>query len=89
MLLSNFYYSFKNSFKSDLMTRVAVTDKIIALTSGNEYNLIGNGQGSQFKSFTMNYEYLLWWKGHPPVKKNVKLKIIIEETKTGTSVYKI
>lgn len=85
----NFYYAYKNSFQPDLSNRIKTADEIIALTKSQQYNLIGKGEGSWFESFTMNYQYLLWWKGYPPSKKNEKLKIIIEEKKSGIYVNKI
>jgi hypothetical protein len=64
----------------DLGKREQAVNKIIAQTKGEEYNLVGAGIGSQFSSFTMNYEYLLWLKGKPPSQKEQKVKIIIRET---------
>ncbi|MEK7160289.1 MAG: glycosyltransferase family 39 protein, partial [Patescibacteria group bacterium] len=85
----NFYSAYQNTLKPDYQNRIKAADEIIALTKGREYNLVGKGEGSWFESFTMNYEYLLWWKGYPPSDEKVKLKIIIKEEKTGISVYKL
>ena len=79
ILIINSYFSWVLDFKNDLSYRLAAANKIIALTKTQEYNLIGKGDASQFESFTMNYEYLLWWKGHPASNKNQKTKIIIKE----------
>ncbi len=88
IVVFNSYASFKSSQTNGFTQRISAVDKIIELANGEEYNLIGMGSGSQFESFTMNYEYLLWWKKHPPAEKNVKLKIIISETKKGIVVRK-
>jgi len=88
VIILNSYDSYKNSNIGDLQDRVNAVDKIITLIGNKEYNLIGSGQGSQFKSFTMNYEYLLWYKGHPPVDNKVKLKIVVSETKNGIIIRK-
>ena len=88
IIILNSYASVKNSYIYDFKYRVQAADKIISLTDNQEYNLTGSGSGSQFKSFTMNYEYLLWWKGHPPTNKNVKLKIIVSETQNGIIINK-
>lgn len=85
----NFYFAYNNTFKSDYQNRIKASNEIIALTKGREYNLIGKGEGSWFASFTMNYEYLLWWKGYPPSEKKENLKIIIKEEKDGISVFKL
>jgi uncharacterized membrane protein len=79
ILIGNFYSSFKNDSGSELKDRLEAISKVIALTNNQEYNLVGIGIGSQFRTFTDNYEYLLWWKGHPPSKRNVHLKIYISE----------
>lgn len=88
IIILNSYSSFMNSHANDLKYRVEAVEKIILLTNNQEYNLAGAGPGSQFKSFTMNYEYLLWWKGHPPTDRNVKLKIVVSETKNGIIIRK-
>lgn len=76
----NLQISLSNDLSNDLGKRVQAANKIIVLTKGKEYNLIGVGTGSQFESFTMNYEYLLWLKGNPPSHKKQKTKIVIKET---------
>jgi hypothetical protein len=88
MIILNGYSSFKNSLVYDFKYRLEAVNKIISLTGHQEYNLLGSGSGSQFKSFTMNYEYLLWWKGHPPTNKNVKVKIVVSETQNGIIISK-
>ncbi len=49
-----------------LTERMTITDEILKKVGDHPYLLKGSGMGSQFSSYTMNYEYLLWWKGHPP-----------------------
>lgn len=80
LVLLNAYASLKNNYGLSLSQRLRTADVIINFTKNNEFNLIGKGPGSQFESFTMNYEYLLWWKGHPPSKSFQKTRIVIEET---------
>jgi GT2 family glycosyltransferase len=63
--------------------RLSIAKEIIKNANGRNYNIIGTGDGSKFESFTMNYEYLTWWLGHPPSKSNQKLKYIIRENKNG------
>ncbi len=83
---NNLYSSYKNTFKPDFENRIKAVERIIVLSKGQEYNLIGEGNGSQFISFTMNYEYLLWWKQNPPSKKEQELKIYVSEGKSGINV---
>jgi 4-amino-4-deoxy-L-arabinose transferase-like glycosyltransferase len=86
ILLSNFLTAFKKTYIPDIKTREEAADKIISLTNGNSFNLIGKGPGSQFRSFTMNYEYLLWWKGHQVSAKGEKIKVILTEDSKGIHV---
>lgn len=86
LLSFNFYSAYKNTFNPDLKNRIIAAEKIIVLSKGREYNLIGEGNGSQFKSFTMNYEYLLWWKGYPPSNNPENIKIYISEDSQGIHV---
>ena len=88
ILVSNFYSAYNNSYVPYFENRVKAVNKIISLTKGQEYNLIGKGPGSQFASFTMNYEYLLWWNGRSPAKNAVNLKIIVSETPKGIIISK-
>lgn len=86
LLSFNFYSAYKNTFNPDLKNRIIAAENIIVLSKGREYNLIGEGNGSQFKSFTMNYEYLLWRKGHPVSKEAEKTKIYISEENLGINI---
>lgn len=59
--------------------KINAVESIIKISKGKEYNLIGRGALDNFPVFTMPYEYLLWWKGHPPTKENAGLKIVVWE----------
>ena len=59
--------------------RLEAVDKVLLLSNNRPYNIIGKGALSNFPSFTMPYEYLLWWRGHAPERKNVGFKIVIWE----------
>lgn len=72
--------------KSDFPKRIAIAEEIVNEAGSRSYNIIGTGDGSQFESFTMNYEYLTWWLGHPPSKSPQKLKFIIQEDEKGVSL---
>lgn len=75
-LISQDYFAKKGYSFVDRLHR---SKEIIKMAGGNKYNLIGKGEGSQFESFTMNYEYLTWWLGHGPSQKKEKMKFIIQE----------
>lgn len=80
-LLSNKYFSIPK-----FSERIIAVKKILDYTNGKKYNMVGEGPGSQFESFTMNYEYLTWWLGHIPSKNNVNTTVIISESKSGVNI---
>ena len=70
----------------DLGKRINASREIIKLSQGKQYTIEGKGIGSEFESFTANYEYLTWWLGHGPSKKEEKLKFYIEENSSRIQV---
>src|ERR1035437_10083780 len=70
ILALNVYTVFRNDMMPNFLIRINAVNQIIKLSDNKPYNLIGKGAGSQFRSYTMNYEYLLWWKGHPVSNTN-------------------
>ena len=73
-------YLMKNGYGVPMYERINTVKKIIKESGKEEYNIIGIGEGSQYESFTMGYEYLAWWLGKQPSKKYAKLQFIIRET---------
>ncbi len=49
-----------------LRTREKAAQYIVGKMKNTPYRLVGYGPGSQFVSYTMNYEYLTWWMGNGP-----------------------
>ncbi len=84
----NFLISKNFSFRQNLtyLTRIDAVTQIIEKSKNKPYNLVGVGPGSEFSSFTMNYEYLLWYKNHSPSRNKEKLKIFITELNNGIIV---
>jgi GT2 family glycosyltransferase len=68
--------------------RLSTARQIVYESGGKEYNLVGQGKGSDFSSFTMNYEYLTWWLGHGPSKTEKPLQFSIAETDMGVQIEK-
>src|ERR1035437_7908451 len=83
ILALNVYTAFRNDMMPNFLIRINAVNQIIKLSDNKPYNLIGKGAGSQFRSYTMGYEYLLWWKGHPVSNTNVKNKIVVSESLKG------
>ncbi len=85
--ISNAIFIVQNNYLMDISPgygpsfekRIEVVDKILKQANTSKYNLEGKGIGSQFESFTMNYEYLLWWKGSPSSHELQNLGFVIEE----------
>lgn len=85
ILSSNMFSVIRNIIYngSDFKIRMKTAHKILQLAGTRNYNLKTLGPGSEFESSTMNYEYLTWWLGHGPSKKNAKLKLYVSES-SGT-----
>lgn len=89
LLISNSYYVLQINAKDNHFTnRFIAADNIVKMAGEKEYNLKGEGPGSKYESFTMNYEYLTWWLGHGPSNKKQKLTFIISESSEGITVQK-
>jgi GT2 family glycosyltransferase/4-amino-4-deoxy-L-arabinose transferase-like glycosyltransferase len=88
VLSSNIYSILNNDSSTEFRDRLNAVKQIIKLADNQAYNLVGRGEGSQFESFTMNYQYLLWWEGKSPSKANAKTKIVVWENSKGIIIYK-
>jgi hypothetical protein len=71
IIAANSYYLITHNYSfgsyrygQSLKDKIEIAKTIVNQTDGREFSLRGKGPGSQFASFTMNYEYLLWWLGH-------------------------
>lgn len=84
------FFTFISSVDKDssYLKRMEAARRIVKESEGKDYNLIGEGKGSQFQSFTLNYEYLTWWLGKAPSQKEKKLKFFISETEKGIKIEK-
>lgn len=58
--------------------RIAASEIIINKAGKTSYTIVGDGPGSEFPSFTMNYEYLTWYLGKGPDKKSEKTFTILD-----------
>lgn len=88
MLSVNVYAIYKNDSTNEFQIRLDKVAQIIKLSNNQPFNLVSKGDRSEFASFTMNYEYLLWWKGHPVATQNVRNKIVVWESSKGIIIYK-
>lgn len=93
VVFGNIRFIFKNDFAFDRSSRMFTLDKrlqasyeILNIAGSKDYNLKGIGPGSEFGSFTMNYEYLTWWLGHAPSKKDKDFTIYISESANGIKI---
>jgi len=87
LLVSNIFFLVNNNyligrdggFGPPLEIRKIAVKEIIKKADQQKYNLIGKGDGSQFESFTMNYEYLTWLLGNPPQKEKQSITYSVSE----------
>lgn len=91
IVVGNVSFMLKNNFAFSkgmltLSDRILISKGILDITRNKDYNLRGKGPGSEFASFTMNYEYLTWWLGHAPSRSNESLKIYISESAEGIKI---
>lgn len=78
-LVSNNYLT-KKGYGVPMIDRINIAKQIVRESGGKEYNIVGIGEGSQYESFTMGYEYLAWWLGKPATQKKKEIKFVIEES---------
>jgi len=69
-VIALFQTNFLNNSEFTFSKRLYTAKQIVQESQGKEYNLIARGYGSQYISFTMNYQYLTWWLGHGPSKQS-------------------
>jgi GT2 family glycosyltransferase/4-amino-4-deoxy-L-arabinose transferase-like glycosyltransferase len=88
-IAGNSHYVFQKVSTDRLfLQRLEAAKDIVKDAEKKEYNLIGKGSASEFESFTMNYEYLTWWLGNGPSKKESELRFIISEENYSVQVKK-
>lgn len=72
--IGNMYILFWTSYFTNMGDKSRISQKermyavmqIIKLADHKKFKIQGRGELSDLPVFTMPYEYLLWWKGHPP-----------------------
>lgn len=87
MLKNNFTFNPESHFFS-LEKRLNISKEILNIIGDKDYNLKGQGSGSEHESFTMNYEYLAWWLGHGPSRKEEDMGVYVSESPTGIKIDK-
>lgn len=88
-LIQNDYFTgTKKGYGPSMEERIAVAKHIVKESEKREYTIVGKGEGSQFRSFTMNTEYLTWWLGHGPSQKEESLQFVIYEDSHSIRVEK-
>lgn len=79
LLITQDYLMRDKGYGPTFADRKEVARKIVSKAGKDRYNIVGKGEGSEFKNFTKNYEYITWWLGKAPSKKEEKVKFFIEE----------
>jgi len=72
-----------------LEDRKKVVESILYQVDGKPYTLKAEGPGSEFESFTINYEYLAWYLGHAPSKEKTSNVFMISDVNGEVRVRKL
>lgn len=86
-LISNDYFTgVKKNFGPNLIDRTKTVKEIIKDSKEKSFTVIGRGEGSQFESFTDNYEYLLWFYGKAPKDRGGEIIYVLSEGRRGITI---
>jgi len=86
-LISNDYFTgIKKNFGPNLLDRIVSVKEIIKDSKDKTITIIGRGEGSQFESFTDNYEYLLWFYAKEPKEKNGEIIYVLSESRRTITI---
>lgn len=78
LINKNFLLNNYSGYGPSYEKKVQAVDYMIRKSEGQEFSIKGMGDGSQFESFTMPYEYLVRNR-EGVLKKNAKIRYFIEE----------
>lgn len=87
IISSSFLVNTEGGYGPSLEKRMEAMEVIVASANGSPFALDAKGEGSQFESFTTNYQYLLWYK-HANLDQNAALRFTIEDTYNAVRVTK-
>lgn len=79
LVTQNYQYTLPEAYGFSYDTRLDAVKAIIQKTGKSTYTIEGKNMFIQTPSFTMNYEYLLWYLGHPVGEAFPEKIITIEE----------
>lgn len=69
------------------LDKVAAAQEIIRLAGTSDFRLVPAVKNSQYESFIMPYEYLVWWMGRP-THESASVVIEVGESDTGIDITK-
>lgn len=78
LISQNYLSGPHNTYKSISQVK-EVSEKVISETKGNSYNIIIKGEGSQWESSKINFEYYIWWVSGKEISKDSKYIFIVEQ----------
>ncbi len=87
LLKNNYYIGFANSYGPSMIDRVKVAKYMMSESNGRPFKILGKGEGSEFESFVMNYQYLTWYIGAEP-SNSANLLFVIKETPNDIKIVK-
>lgn len=88
LVKNNYFVGFSGGFGPTFKDRLNVAKYMVEKSKKKPFTILGKGKGSEFESFTMNYEYLTWYFGKEPTRNASKIIYIIEESGSEIKVTK-
>lgn len=89
LVYNNYYLGLDKGYGPSLKERINVAKYIIETSKNKSFTVYGKGEGSNFESFTMNYQYLTWYLGKEFKKKGGEITYIVEEFPDKIKIQKI
>ena len=87
LLTQQYLIGTSGGYGPSYVQRLEASNQIVKEAGGNRYTIKGEGKGSEFPSFTMNYMYLTAWLGKP-MSERAEETFTISETENDVTVRK-
>lgn len=89
LIYNNYYLGLDKGYGPSLKERTDLAKYMIKDSGDKSFTVYGKGEGSNFESFTMNYQYLTWYYGKEYKKRGGEIVYILEEFSNRIKIKKI
>ncbi|OGH02455.1 MAG: hypothetical protein A2798_02240 [Candidatus Levybacteria bacterium RIFCSPHIGHO2_01_FULL_37_17] len=79
LISNNYLLGFNKGYGATFKDRMGTASYIVESSGNKKFSIQGRGEGSEFESFTMGYDFLTWYIGKGP-SDDFDLLYIIEES---------